>query len=228
MNNMNDSKSAPTPASDCKELVTAAHIISDVFSPLLVPTIGMIIVMTLTGLMVLPGSTRLGATLGVFFITCILPMSLIFVLMKTGHVSDTSISHPRERTLPYIGAALCYLGAAVYVYTLHAPLWLMLFFVGGAAMIAVCVLITPLWKISAHTSGLGGLTGTVIWLAWRGMFVVDPMVVVSVALLLLGCMASARLILGHHTLGQTAAGALLGAGIEFGLLTWLGIPALNS
>ncbi|MDE6277538.1 MAG: hypothetical protein K2M06_05455 [Muribaculaceae bacterium] len=220
--------SSPTPASNDKGLRLAAHILSDVFSPMLVPTIGMIVSMTLTGLVVLPASTRAGSTLGVCFITCLLPMLLIFVLIKTGRVSDTSISDPRERTIPFIGTTLCYLGAGLYVYTLHAPIWLMLFFIGAALVTAVCMLITHWWKISAHTSGLGGLTGVVLWLAWRGMFVVDAMIVVSVALVLLGCMASARLILGHHTLGQTAAGALLGMAVEFGLLCYLGTPALNS
>lgn len=220
--------SSPTPPSSDKGLRLAAHILSDVFSPMLVPTIGMIVSMTLTGLVVLPASTRAGSTLGVWFITCLLPMLLIFVLMKTGRVSDTSISDPRERTIPFIGTMLCYLGAGLYVFTLHAPMWLMLFFIGAALVSALCMLITHWWKISAHTSALGGLTGVVLWLAWRGMFVVDPMVVVSVALVLLGCMASSRLILGHHTLGQTAAGAFLGMGVEFGLLCYLGTPALNS
>lgn len=220
--------SAPTPASDNKGLRRAAHIVSDVFSPMLVPTIGMIIAMMLTGLVVLPLSTRLGSTLGIFFITCLLPMLLIFVLIKLGRVSDTSISNPDERTLPFVGTTLCYIGAALYVYTLHAPIWLMLFFLGAALVTAVCMLITHWWKISAHTSGLGGLTGAIIWMAWRGLFVVNSMAVVTIAIVLLGCMASARLILGHHTLGQTAAGALLGASIEFGLLALLGTPALNS
>ena len=76
--------SAPTPPSGNKKLLTAAHILSGILSPLLVPTIGMIITMTLTGMVILPASTRAGATLGVFFITCMLPMFLIFILMKAG------------------------------------------------------------------------------------------------------------------------------------------------
>ncbi len=220
--------SAPTPPSDSKGLLRAAHIISDVLSPMLVPTVGMVLAMTLTGLVVLPVSTRLGSTLGVFFITCLLPMLYIFILMKTGKVSDVSISNPRERTLPFIGTIICYLGAAFYVLTLHAPVWLMVFFIGAALTAAIAMAITHWWKISAHTSGLGGLVGIICWLAWKGMFVVSPMTVVSVAIILLGCMASARLILGHHTLGQTAAGAFLGVAVEFGLLCLLGVPALNS
>lgn len=220
--------SAPTPPTESRGLLKAAHILSDVFSPLLVPTIGMILAMTLTGLVVLPASTRFGATLGVFFITCVLPMVYIMVLMKIGKVSDTSISNPRERTLPFIGTILCYLGAALYVYTLHAPVWLMVFFIGAALVSSIAMLITNWWKISAHTSALGGLTGIMCWLAWKGMFIFEPMVLVSIAILLLGCMASARLLLGHHTPAQTLAGAILGAGTEFGLLCLLATPALNS
>lgn len=220
--------SAPTPPSENKKLLAAAHILSDILSPLLVPTIGMIIAMTLTGLMILPASTRAGATLGVFFITCLLPMFYIFILMKTGKVSDMAISNPDERTLPFAGTILSYLGAAFYVYTLHAPIWLMVFFIGAALVSSIAMLVTYRWKISAHTSGLGGLAGALCWLAWHGMFVVPGPAVVSCAILLLGCVASARLILGHHTIGQTAAGAATGAAVEFGLLCLLGTPALNS
>ncbi len=220
--------SAPTPPSGNKKLLTAAHILSGILSPLLVPTIGLIIAMTLTGMVILPASTRAGATLGVFFITCMLPMFLIFILMKAGKVSDLSISNPAERAIPFAGTILCYLGAALYVYTLHAPVWLMIFFIGAALVTSLAMLVTHRWKISAHTSGLGGLTGALCWLAWQGMFVVSGPAVVSFALLMLGCVASARLILGHHTPAQTAVGAATGAAIEFGLLWLLGSPALNS
>lgn len=220
--------SSPIPASDNKTLLTASHIISDVLSPMLVPTIGMILSMTLTGLVVLPASTRAGSTAGIFFITCLLPVLYIFVLTKLGKVSDRPVSNPRERTLPFMGAILCYIAAAIYVYSLHAPLWLMLFFTGAAIITTAAALVTPFWKISAHTSALGGLTGALCWLAWKGMFVMNPVVIVSVALILLGCMASARMILGHHTPGQVAAGALLGIAVEMCLLWFTGTPALNS
>lgn len=224
---MHLTESSPTPVSESPALRRAAHIISDVFSPLLVPSFGMILAVTTTALVVLPASTRLGATLGVFFLTCLLPMSFIFVLMKMGRVSDTSISNPRERTLPFAATILCYGATALYVRSLHAPMWLTYFFLGAALASAIAMLITHWWKISAHTCGLGGLCGVIFWLGMNNAFVFAPLSLMSAAIILVGCMASARLVLGHHTLGQTAAGALLGFATEFGLLALLASPAMS-
>lgn len=200
-------------------LKLAANILSDVFSPLLVPTYGMILAVTLTQLCMLGAGVRLTACLGIAFITAVLPMTFIFILMRTGRVSDASISDPRERTAPYIASIVCYLGAAAYVFAIHAPLWLIVFFIGAALTSAIAMLITHWWKISAHTGGIGGLTGIIFWLAWRDMLLTDGMMWVSAAALLTGLLGSARLILNRHTLGQVAAGAALGFGVELACLT---------
>ena len=78
-----------------------AHIISDVFCPLLTPTYAMIVAMCLTRLSFLPGGIRLWTTLGIFGITCMLPLVFILILLRTGRVSDMSISNPRHRRAPY-------------------------------------------------------------------------------------------------------------------------------
>lgn len=223
------SESAPTPVCPVKGLVTTAHIISDVFSPLLVPTWGMVAAMTLTGLKFLPASTRILPTVAVFFITCVLPLIFILCLMKAGRVADTSISHPRERTLPFIATILCYLGAAVYLHNLHAPLWLTLFFVGAALVAAISLLLTSRWKISAHTGAVGGLCGAFCWLAANNMFHgCNGALMLGIAVLLTGLVGSSRLVLGHHTPAQVGGGAALGFFTEFLLLTFLAHPAFNS
>lgn len=222
-------KSAPTPVCPVKALVTTAHIISDVLSPLLVPTWGMVAAMTLTGLKYLPASTRILPTVAVFFITCVLPLIFIICLMKAGRVADSSISHPSERTLPFIASILCYLGAAIYLRSLHAPLWLTLFFVGAGLVAAISLLITSRWKISAHTGAIGGLCGAFCWLAANHMFEgCNALLMPVISILLTGLVGSSRLILGHHTPAQVGGGALLGFLTEFLLLTFLAQPAFNS
>lgn len=201
-----------TPAS------VAAHLISDIFSPLLMPTYVMLTAMWLTRLHYLPLGIRIWATAGITVICAIIPLVVIAMLMRRGKVSDMSISNPRQRTVPYCTAIICYLGAVVYLYVLNAPVWLSIFFVAASIASIISLVITRWWKISAHTGGTGGLAAFIFWLGIDGYIEHAPLVWISAAVLLVGLMVWARLYLRHHTLAQTAAGAALSATIVYSLL----------
>ena len=195
-----------------------AHIISDVFCPLLTPTYAMVVAMCLTRLSFLPGSIRLWTTLGIFGITCMAPLVFILILLRTGRVSDMSISNPRQRRAPYWASIICYFAAAAYLAALHAPLWLSTFFVGASLVSILCMIITNWWKISAHTACIAGFAAIVFWLSRTGLLIYAPLEWSSIAFLLVGAMAWSRLYLNHHTLLQTAAGAALAFTVEYVLL----------
>lgn len=195
-----------------------AHIISDVFCPLLIPTYAMIVAMCLTRMSYLPGGIRFWTTLGIFGITCMLPLVFILILLRAGKVSDMSISNPRQRRAPYWVSIICYFAAAAYLAALHAPIWLSTFFIGAGLVSVLCMIITNWWKISAHTASIAGFAAIVFWLSHTGLLIYSPLVWSSVAFMLIGIMAWARLYLNHHTLMQTAAGAALAFTVEYVLL----------
>ena len=196
-----------------------AHVISDLFSPLLAPSYGMIAAMWLTRLHYLPLGARLWSTVGIAAITALLPLIFILALMKMGKVKDTSISDPRQRTAPYCASILCYIGAAFFLHALQAPSWLVIFFVGAAIVCLLSLIITKWWKISAHTGGIAGLCAAIFWLARNGMIETAPLVWTSIAFILVGLVAWARLYLNHHTVMQVFAGAALAFAIEYTLLS---------
>ena len=150
-----------------------------------------------------------------FIITCLLPASLIFILIRRGKVSDTSISNPRQRGIPYAFAILCYVGAAVFVICLNAPGWMPKFFIGAAIVTALSMLITKWWKISAHAASVGGVSALIYWLVLQGYLNIAPMAWLSLAFLVTGLVCWARLYLRHHTPLQVLAGACMAAFIEF-------------
>lgn len=201
-----------------KSVTTFAHIISDVFSPILMPSIAMAAALWLTMMRYLPLSIRLWALAGVFAITAVVPFAFILLLIKLGKVSDASISDRSQRTAPYCASIVCYLGAAFFLYALHAPLWLALFYIGAAIVSGLSLFITRWWKISAHAGAAGGVAGVIYWLAYHGL-ILDPMVCVSVAFALLGALAWSRLYLNRHTPLQVLAGAALAFAVEYGLLS---------
>lgn len=199
-----------TPAVQLPRRPAWAQIISDVFSPIMIPTYGMALAMWATPLRSIPESNRLIATLLVAVITGLAPLVTIAALIKAGKVSDRAISDRSQRTLPMSIAAICYIGASLFVGSLGAPIWLRMFFVGAAAATAIAMIITFKWKISAHTTAMGGLVGMILWFAVSGMADVNVMIMFSAGILLAGAIATARMLLRRHTLAQVLAGLALG------------------
>ena len=198
-------------------LANGAQIFSDVFSPLIIPTYGMAIAMWLTPLRTIPESSRLIFTLLIACITGLIPLVFIIVLMRVGKVADMDISNRHQRMAPLMVALICYLFASWILQRAHAPAWLSLFFCGAAIAVAVAGIITPFWKISAHTTSIGGLVGLLAWLAVAGIADVNAMAMLTAGILLAGLMGTSRLILRRHTIGQVTAGFFLGLACTFGL-----------
>ncbi len=193
----------------------AAQIVSDVFSPLLLPTYCMALAMWITPLQVLPERTRIGATIGVAVITAVIPTAILLLMLRTGRIADMSISDRRQRIVPMLVGILAYLAAAIYLRVLHAPLWLEAFFCGAAAAAIISLFITLRWKISAHAGAIGGMAGMMLWLTATGLATVNAMLWLTGVILLGGVVASARLVLERHSLGQVCCGWLLTAACVF-------------
>ena len=200
-------------------LSTIAHILSDVFSPILAPTYVIVIALWLTLLRFIPFGVKMWSLGGVFFITAVVPMLTIFLLMRLGRVSDTSISNRRERIIPYSITILCYLAAAWFLHSLNAPVWLAAFYIAAAVASVLSLAITFYWKISAHSGAIAGVTTAIYWMAIHGLLFPAPMVWVSVAILITGAVCWARLYLNHHTPLQVLAGAALSAAVVYLTLT---------
>lgn len=196
----------------------AAHIVSDVFSPLLVPTYGCFVALWLTRMAYLPMGIRLWTLVGIAAITALAPATVIFVLIRLGKVSNTSISDRRQRPIPYLASIVCYIGACVFLTALKAPVWLIVFYAGAGVISFISLIVNHWWKISAHTAGIASLAGGIFWLARTGLILHGALLWVSAAFFLVGIMAWARLYLRHHTLMQTFAGAVLGFGTVLCLL----------
>ena len=195
-----------------------AHAISGVFSPLIVPTYGVAIAMWLTSLRVLPESSRLLVTLIIAGITGLVPLAFIWGMKRMKLVTDTNVSVRQQRPLPMSITMICYVAAGFFLYSVHAPFWLTWFFYGAAVATGLAGIISIWWKISAHATAMGGLTGLLFWFAVAGIADVNSMALLSAGLILSGAVCTCRIILRCHSLSQTFAGFCLGIASTFGLL----------
>lgn len=187
-----------------------SEILSVLFSPLLVPTYGMILAAFLTILRYLPVNllcTAVGITI---VITCLIPVSIIMALFRSGMVSDPGLNERKERYLPYGAVVLCYLGCGFFFFKASAPLWLPMFFAGAALATVINVAVNYWWKISAHAAAMGGLVALLFRIVASHYALYNMNLWLSAVIILAGAVMTARVYLGRHTLWQVLAGCANG------------------
>lgn len=187
-----------------------AHFFSIAFSPLLVPTYGVSAAIWLSILALVPSSAKWSVVVVTWLLTCLLPMLSIGGLVRLGKVSDPGLNNRSERTIPYIITAICYMGCAFYLYKAHAPAWLWGFPCGGAIAVGICLPINFKWKISAHMAGMGGLVAVFFVLVVKGVFIYNPALWITMAVLAAGFVGTSRVYLERHTVLQVIAGTAVG------------------
>ena len=187
-----------------------AHIFSWILSPVLIPTYAVFVALWVTLLSFLPVDARWGVVAMTWVITCAIPVVAILLLYKFKVISAPGLNQQKERYIPYVVTALCYLGCGLYMYRAHAPMWLVMFMVGGAAAAFVSCFINIWWKISAHGAAMGGLLALMFRILVDGLNVIDIWPLISITILLTGILGSARKVLNCHTFWQVIAGVANG------------------
>lgn len=202
---------APEDLTDTEKFITrVSNILSWVFVPLLMPVYGIILIFTLSILSMAPFDTKLVFTLIVFGANFVVPMLAVLLLRKMGLVQDIGLNGRGERTLPYIITVLCLGGTAFFLYMKGAPLWVAMFFAGGALAALVNFLVNFRWKISAHAAGMAGIVAMLIQIMKEGSPSGDITWWIVASIILCGMLCSARVWLGRHTLMQVIAGSAVG------------------
>lgn len=200
-----------------KILDIIAKTLSVVLYPLFVPTYGIALFCYAYSLHVAPlaGVWVVVAVIGTFILTCLLPITAIWIMMKKGEVKDLNIDNPRERTIPYLYSALGFgFWSYLLVQVLHAPIFINCVAIGGTLAIGLVAIINRWWKISAHLTGLGGLVGGLLSYC-LGLGAYPTWGTLCLFLGLSWALMWARLYLNAHTPAQVSAGWLLGLTCTF-------------
>lgn len=210
MNYENNSTYKADVSDNVRFLNGLSNVLSWVLVPLLMPVYGLILAFGLSILDVAPFRMRLVFTLIIFGLDVVVPMLLILLLKKLGIVSDVGLNGRKERLIPYLIMIVCYMGSAWFLAAKGAPLWLAMFFAGGAAAGLVNVIVNFRWKISAHAAGIAGVVALLIRIESTGSPEPQLMFWLILTVALAGLMGSARVWLGRHTVLQVLAGYAVG------------------
>lgn len=192
-----------------------SRIISTLFHPLLIPTLGLFLIFNVGGhFAYMPFEHQRIVYLIVFLSTCILPLSLIPLFLLLGVIKSIYMEERRERLMPVAFTGLFYLLGYYFLARFPVvPSFIQGFMLATLLTIIVAMLITFIWKISMHMIGIGGLAGALLALSMR--FGLDIWVVFSLIVLISGLLGSSRLYLNSHTPLQVHVGFFLGFIIVF-------------
>lgn len=190
---------------------TAARWLSVLLHPIFLPTYTLGLALRLDPHLAffLPAEAQ-WITLGmVALMTIAFPITSTLLLLRAGLISSLEMPARRERIAPYV-MTMIYFAMAWYLLRrtpLHPAVHALL--LGALVALAATTIITLRWKISAHMVGIGGAVGALT--ALSSMHGLQLLVPISVLLLFVGALASARLLTSDHTPAQVYVGFFVGA-----------------
>ena len=191
-----------------KILTVTSKAASIIFHPLLIPTLGFLLLFNSDFYFaLLPWNVKRFLLLVVLVSTCVLPAISILLLAYNRKI-DLNMDKTSDRILPLIlSSVFYYIG---YLIIQKLPIFPVFnFFLIASILVQIALLIiTMRWKISAHSAAIGGLLGGFFALSFR--LNENPVIILIALILVSGIVGTARLILGKHTSWQVYSGFLLG------------------
>jgi len=186
-----------------------AKILSVIIHPLLMPALGVFIICnTVTYISILPGDIIRSVFLIIFISTFILPVALIPFFIYFRLIRNEQMDERRQRLAPLIITVFLFYLAYYLLARLNIPQIIKVFMLSATITVALTFLVTTFWKISAHMTGVGGISGVLMAIALRNNIDLQNFLIIS--FLVSGFLAYARLKLNAHSPEQVYAGYGMG------------------
>ena len=198
-----------------------ARLLSLVFHPLLIPSLGLIVLfrsIPFLSLSLSPGGMRVLLLL-VFINTALAPALSVWVMLRMGLIKDLYLDDRADRILPLLAGSVFYFMAWYLLRQLGLPSLLNFYIIGASLLVVMSLLISFWWKISLHMISLGGFSGMLYISAL--LLHIDLSGVIIITMIISGTVAVARLSLGAHSPVQVYTGYLLGFASMTMLYLWL-------
>lgn len=195
-----------------------AKVVSGLFNPLLIPTYSILILFNSgTNFSLLPYHVKEIIFIVVLITTCLLPLAFLPLFMYQNLLKSLKMMTSRERIVPYVTIGTLHLTGYFILTGIDVPIIISGILLASAFIIYIALLITLKWKISAHMSGIGGLTGAILVFSFT--LKTNLIIYLLIVLFIAGLLGTARLVLNHHTPGQIYSG--FGLGLSVFILTYL-------
>ena len=185
-----------------------ARVLSAVFTPFYVPTVGFAALFLFTYLKMLPMFYQLIVVGIVYLFTVVFPMAAIYFYQKVNGWTLRHLGDREKRVVPYVMTFISYVVCLVLMYRINIPRFMSGIIVASLLVLVICAIINIWWKISMHCAGAGAIIGAL--LAYSVLFVFNPVGWLCVLVLFSGAVGTARMLLRQHSLAQVVTGTLVG------------------
>tara|TARA_B100000508_G_scaffold140481_1_gene141686 strand:- start:10315 stop:10929 length:615 start_codon:yes stop_codon:yes gene_type:complete len=190
--------------------VRLAQIISYVFHPGLMPTLGLVLILNLDSYLrhTIPSNLKLFVLGLVFINTFVFPVLLLFFLRFRKAISSYQLDNRKERILPFGITCIFYFFTYNLIQKTPLPPIVVSLFLGMTISVVMAYLTTYFYKISIHMMGISGVLAglLVLYLQFSANYFVE-IVLVS---LVWGLIGYARLKLKKHTAAELYTGVVVG------------------
>ena len=204
-----------------KTMLRVARVTSIVFTPFSIPFLAFLVLFLFSYLRIMPILYK-GIVLGIVYcFTILTPTITIFLFRKINGFARQELSERKKRYVPILLTIISYVFCLLMMRKLNIP-WYMTGIIFVSLVISIiCILVNLKWKLSEHMAGMGGIIGGLVSLS--ALFSYNPVVWLCLFILIAGILGSARIVLGHHTLGEVLSGFVVGLVCSFLILH----PAYN-
>ena len=204
-----------------KTMLRVARITSIVFTPFSIPFLAFLVLFLFSYLRIMPILYK-GIVLGIVYcFTILTPTITIFLFRKINGFARQELSERKKRYVPILLTIISYVFCLLMMRKLNIP-WYMTGIIFVSLVISIiCILVNLKWKLSEHMAGMGGIIGGLV--SFSALFSYNPVVWWCLVILIAGILGSARIVLGHHTLGEVLSGFVVGLVCSFLILH----PAYN-
>ncbi len=186
-----------------------SKIISHIFHPLLIPTVGFLVLFNSgTYLSYLPVNIKAWITSIVFVCTFFIPLMFILFLRYQEIINNIRMQDRQERYLPIIITFFLFVFCFYLIRRIDIPSMFYSFMLGGLFTLLITFFITVWFKISIHMVGLGGLVALIIFISYY--LKVNLSFYLIMVILFAGMTGTARLLLKAHTPIEVYSGFIMG------------------
>jgi len=198
-------------------VIRLMKIISYVFNPLAVPTIGFAVLFYTAPIIIEPLTRdKYPWLLAVIFLTtCLIPFASLLSIHFSKRMKDVFIFDRQERVKPFLFTSAFYLINTYFFYRIdNLNQNFVLILASITITVLLCAIVTFWWKISIHTTAVAGMIG--VFLCVNHKF---PLTKLSIPLagsvLITGLVMTSRLHLKAHKMEEVYVGAVVGFAINY-------------
>ncbi len=191
-----------------KLLLRGAQVISFVFTPFSIPFLSFLVLFLFTYLRIMPMKSKLIVLGIVYSFTILMPTVTIFLFGKINGFTQVEMNERKRRYIPLLLTVLSYVACLLMMMRFNLPWYMTGIILAVTVTSLLCFVANLRWKLSEHMAGMGAIIGGLI--SFSALFGYNPVMWLCLFIFVAGLLGSARIILGHHSLGEVLTSFFIG------------------